>query len=325
MPCPTNAPINLSTSVVQQCSSKCNFEYNYGLASCIVTNKNTYLDISCYDGNNTVKSDMIGKSLTVSGVRLYAPSLNSYNGFKSDAELIVMHTGGGKTLYVCIPIISSEKAGLSAKWFSQIIPFLAGLKKNDNREIRVSNFTLNDVIPKAAFTIFENGTFDFGGCAQDNVLILFHKTVAINMKGKDYRDLTKLIGPASYALQSNPTNLQFNSKGTIAGPGGKSGSGAKGRSMTCSPINNPDGTPITNSKKSWIPDPPQPDEEKYTGLGVGYIILIIIAAILVIGGLGYFLYYAFNKSSWRSVKSSVSGVSNETKFAGDGDGPMEAV
>ena len=56
MPCPTNAPINLSTSVVQQCSSKCNFEYNYGLASCIVTNKNTYLDISCYDGNNTVKS-----------------------------------------------------------------------------------------------------------------------------------------------------------------------------------------------------------------------------------------------------------------------------
>ena len=76
---------------------------------------------------------MIGKSLTVSGVRLYAPSLNSYNGFKSDAELIVMHTGGGKTLYVCIPIISSEKAGLSAKWFSQIIPFLAGLKKNDNR------------------------------------------------------------------------------------------------------------------------------------------------------------------------------------------------
>lgn len=316
MPCPTNAPINLSTSVVQQCSSKCNFEYNYGLSSCVVTNKNTYLDISSYDGNNTVKSDMIGKSLTVSGVRLYAPSLNSYNGFKSDAELIITHTGGGKTLYVCIPIISSEKAGLSAKWFSQIIPFLAGLKKNDNREIRVSNFTLNDVIPKAPFTIFENGTFDFGGCAQDNVLILFHKNVAINMKGKDYRDLTKIIGPTSYALQSNPTNLQFNSKGTMSGPGGKSG-GSAGRSMTCSPINNPDGTPITNSKKSWIPDPDK-DSGKITsvGLGVGYWILIVLSAILVIGGLGYFFYYAFNKGFWRSATSAASGGASSKVSSG---------
>ena len=249
MPCPTNAPINLSTSgITQQCSSKCNLEYNYGLSSCSVTNKDTYLDIFSYDGNNIINSDMIGQSLTVTGVRLYAPSLNSYNGYKSDAELIITHSGGGKTLYICIPVIYNEKVGLSAKWFSQIIPFLVGLEKDDSNTINVSNFTLNDVIPKAPFTIYENGTFDFGGCAEDNVIILFHKNVAINMKTSDYRALTKIIVPASYApTQTPPKNLQINNAGTISGPGKKSG-GARGKSMTCTPINNPDGTSITGSK-----------------------------------------------------------------------------
>jgi len=315
MPCPTNAPINLSTGITQKCSSKCNFEYNYGLSSCIATNKNTYLDISSYDGNNTINSDMVGKSLTVTGVRLYAPSLNSYNGFKSDAELIIMHTGGGKTLYVCIPIISSEKEGLSAKWFSQVIPFLAGLKKNDSNEIRVSNFTLNDVIPKAPFTIYENGTFDFGGCAEDNIIILFHKNVAINMKSKDYKALTKVIGPASYVPHQNPPkNLQYNSVGTISGPGKKSG-GSQSRSMTCTPINNLGGTSITGSKKSWVPG--GTDGEKAFVLANGYYgtntylvwILITIAAMIVVGLLGYLLYYAFSKkkhqvTSETSMKSS---------------------
>lgn len=301
MTCPTNAPINLSTSITQQCSSKCNLEYNYGLASCSVTNKNTYLDISCYDGNNTVNSDMMGKSLTVSGVRLYAPSLNSYNGFKSDAELIITHTGNGKTLYVCIPVITSSKEGLSAKWFSRFIPFLASLEKDKSSAINVSNFTLNDVIPQAAFTIYENGTFDFGGCAQDNIIILFHKNVAITMKSKEYSALTKLIVPASYSSTS-AKNLQFNSKGTIAGPGKRSGGGA-GKSMTCTPINNTDGTSITGSKESWIPDKDTDkgkDQIRMWWYLYGYWGLIILAAILVVGGLGWLCRYAFNRSTFSS-------------------------
>ena len=313
MPCPTNAPINLSTSITQQCSSKCNLEYNYGLSSCSVTNKNTYLDILAYDGNNTVNSDMIGQSLTVTGSRLYAPSLNSYNGFKADAELIITHTGGGKTLYICIPVVTSEKEGLSAKWFSQVIPFLVGLKKNDSNSINVSNFTLNDVIPKAAFTIYENGTFDFGGCAEDNIIILFHKNVAINIKSKDYRDLTKIIVPSSYAPNQNPPkNLQINSVGTTSGPGKKSG-GAQGRPMTCTPINNADGTSITGSKKSWVPDnstDASTEKGKAFVLGYGYWILITIAAMIVVGLLGYLLHYVFSKKNNSSVSQSPSSPTN---------------
>jgi carbonic anhydrase len=304
----SNAPINLPKIITQQCSSKCNLEYNYGLSSCSVTNKKTYLDISSYDGTNNVNSDMIGQSLEVTGVRLYAPSLNSYNGFKADAELIITHTGNGQTLYICIPVVSSEKDGLSAKWFNQVIPFLSGLEENGIRIINVNNFTLNDVIPKSSFTIYENATFDFGGCAEDNKIILFHKNVAINMKTGNYDMLTKLISSSSYAINdSNLENLQINIIGTTLGPGKKSG-GSGGKSMTCTPINNSDGTSITGSKNSLVP----PVSNDTSVLDNGYYgsntllvwVLIIFAAMIVVGLLGWLLHYVFSKNNQSPTTSS---------------------
>ena len=307
MPCPTNAPINLPTAVNQPCSSKCNFEYNYGLARCSVTNKSTYLDIQCFDGNNTVKCEMIGGSLIVTSVRLYAPSLNTYDGFHADAELIITHNANGKSLYVCIPIIASEKQGLSAKWFSKVVPF-APTKKGSGVQINENNFTLNDVIPQAAFTIFENGTFDWN-CAQDNILILFGKDVAINMKNRDYRTLTSLISKASYSM-GTPQYLTFNKVGTTAGPGKKSG-GGKGKTMTCKPITYPDGTPITGNagaRLNWT----KTSSTKMPGggsidMGVLKWVLIVIAAIIVVGGLGYLLYYVFTKGALQKLFGSGQG------------------
>ena len=292
MSCPTNAPINLPSAVNQPCSSKCNFEYNYGLARCSVTNQTTYLDIQCFDGNNTIKSDMISGSLLVTGVRLYAPSLNSYDGFQADAELIITHSGGGRTLYVCIPIVSSEKVGPSAKWFSQVIPF-APTKKGSGATVgvNVNNFTLNDVIPQAAFTIYENGTFSWN-CAQDNVIILFNKNVAVNMKSRDYSTLSSLIKKASFS-KGTPKYLTFNSKGTSAGPGKKKG---KGKTMTCKPVTYPDGTPITDSAASrldWVTG----TSAKTPKVNLGWIIYLIIflAAVVVVGLLGWGFYYAFRR------------------------------
>ena len=305
MPCPTNAPINLPSAVNQPCSSKCNFEYNYGLSRCSVTNQTTYLDIQCFDGNNTIKSDMISGSLLVTGVRLYAPSLNTYDGFNADAELIITHSGGGRTLYVCIPVVSSEKAGASAKWFSQFIQF-APTKKGSGATVgvNVNNFTLNDVIPQAAFTIYENGTFSWN-CAKDNVIILFNKNVAVNMKLRDYSALTNRITKASFS-KGTPKYLTFNSKGTSAGPGKKSG--GKGKTMTCKPVTYPDGTPITDSAASrldWITG--KGVKGPKVGFTFWFYFAIFIAAVVVVGLLGWGLSYAFRKPSAASGSGGATG------------------
>ena len=112
------APINISSGVREPCQKMCDLQYNYGHSSCTVTNKSTYLDISCYDGYNTIDFGITGSVNPVS-VRLYRPSLNSYDGFKADAELIITHTGGGRNLYICIPV-NSYHCPLCFKTFTKL-------------------------------------------------------------------------------------------------------------------------------------------------------------------------------------------------------------
>ena len=153
----TTAPINLTKGTYAPCTEKCKLSYKYGLSNCSVTNKNTYLDINCYSGLNQVKYG--GVDLTVTGVRLYLKSLNTYDGFEADAELIITHTAGaGKKVYICIPVVNNEKASDSAKWFSKVIPY-APTENNTGQEISVSNFTLDDVIPQSSFYSYDGGTF----------------------------------------------------------------------------------------------------------------------------------------------------------------------
>ena len=71
MPCKATAPINVPTAVNQECTAKCNLEYNFGLSSCSIITKEHYLDIMCFDGNNTIKSDMASGSLIVTKTHLY--------------------------------------------------------------------------------------------------------------------------------------------------------------------------------------------------------------------------------------------------------------
>ena len=63
MSCPTNAPINLPSAVNQPCSSKCNFEYNYRLSRCSVTNKTTYLVAGDNQGSKIKKAADIGVNI----------------------------------------------------------------------------------------------------------------------------------------------------------------------------------------------------------------------------------------------------------------------
>ena len=139
-------------------------------------------------------------------------------------------------------------------------------------------------------------------------LILFHKKVAINMKSREYRTLTSLISKASYSM-GTPQYLTFNKTGTTAGPGKKSG-GGKGKTMTCRPITYPDGTPITGSGKArlnWIKSPSSSLKGGNIDLGVLKRVLIVIAEIIVVGGLEYLVYYAFTRGALQRLVGGSGG------------------
>lgn len=304
----STAPINISSGITSPGGDQTNISYDYGLASCSVTNYTTYLDINCFDGLNKVEYDDIG-FLNVTGVRLYSPSLNSYDGFKADAELIITHSGQGKNCYICIPINNSQKEGSSANWFSQVIPY-SPTGKNSAIPINVTNFSLNSVIPHASYYVYDKGTFDWG-CNANDKMIIFHKNNAINMKNTDYKKLRQLIKPASYNINTTTEYITFNKKGTKEGPGVIAGNAA-GKGMTCTPIVDQDGNSLEENEKqySWTGSPPDDSTAKHAYNQTRYrylwIILAVIGGILLITSLGYAFNYAFSKktSSGSSLTNS---------------------
>jgi len=282
----TTAPINLPTGVNEEGSENTDFTYNYGASSCSVTNKTTYLDISCFDGINKIESGLTG-DLYVSDVRLYKPSLNSYNGTKADAELIITHAGGGKNLYLCIPITSTFVSGGTVEWFRQIIPFSPS-KAESSKSINVSNFTLNSIIPKASFVVYDGGTFDWG-CSKQDVMMLFALKDGVSMSQKDLRTLGNIIKPASYNVSGVPDYLKFNKRGTISGPGKKAGS-QPSDTLTCIPITDEDGKNIENPDEStWVNKSKNIGNklskklEKYWQIVLGVILGIVVLGLIIFG------------------------------------------
>ena len=238
-----------------------------------------------------------GVNLTVSSVRLYLNSLNTYDGFHADAELIIQHSaGGGKSIYICIPVVNSEKASSSAKWFSKVIPF-APTAKNTGQAISVNNFTLDDVIPESSFYAYDGGTFSWG-CNSGDQMVIFHKDQAVNMKNREFRTLSSLITRSSFNTQTpKKDQMSFNAKGTSGGPG-SSGGGADGKTLTCTPIQDGDGNPLGQSLfDSLIPSTKgsgNVDQGQYL-LKVlpylGIIIGVIIGMVLMGFGFRYLFKY----------------------------------
>jgi len=283
----TTAPINLvKGGKYQDCTEKCKLIYKYGLSNCTVENKGTYLDIECASAPNVINYG--GTDLTVSSVRLYLKSLNTYDGFNADGELIITHTAGGKNVYICIPIVNNEKSGTSSKWFSKIIPF-SPTKKDTSIPINVNNFTLNDVIPESAFYVYDGGTFSWG-CNKKDEMIIFHKDQAINMKNREFKTLASLIKSESMVKNTPKADeMNINKKGTSNGPG--ESPDAEGKSLTCVPVEEGEGNSlfdmIVPSTKGLG------SVDKSTGLYYLMVylwpILGVIAGIIIIVILGYIL------------------------------------
>jgi len=281
----TTAPINLvKGGKYQDCTEKCKLIYKYGLSNCVITNKGTYLDIECASAPNVINYG--GTNLTVSSVRLYLKSLNTYDGFNADGELIITHTaGGGKNVYICIPIVNNEKSGTSSKWFSKIIPF-SPTKKDTSIPINVNNFTLNDVIPESAFYIYDGGTFSWG-CNSSDEMIIFHKDQAINMKNREFKTLASLIKSESMVkITPKADEMNFNKKGTSNGPG--ESPDAQGKSLTCTPVEDGESkslydtiVPSTKGVASLDTSTGMDFFQKYKDIIIGIIVGLII--IVVIG------------------------------------------
>lgn len=254
-PCQTaTSPINISKSA-KDCTSICNYQYSYGLSDCQLTNKGDYLSIITSQSGNSVSFNNTIYSLT--GCRLYRPSLHTYNGSHAEAELILVHGGsGGKNLLVCIPVVSGKGSSQSATFFNAFVP-LAPQTEGGKASVNVNNWTLNTVIPKAGYYFYQ-ATAPFPPCTGSFNFVVFDKSSPAYIAAADLPHLEAAVKAQTYVVKPTiPTGLFYNRGGTING-------GAPGISGSSSGNSGSDSEIYIDCRPVGQEDDDDEDESVYT-------------------------------------------------------------
>lgn len=168
----SNSPIDITDKNSGSCSLKCKYMFKYNDSSTTITNKGNYLLLS-YDKPNT--DPVVYNSLPyyVDEVRIYTPSLHSYNGVKANGEMIIVHINDyNQKLLVCIPIVLSSQSQV------QLDNILINANKFANtigkNTFITKSINLNNLIPSNKMYVYK-GTLPFSPCNGENNIIVFNK------------------------------------------------------------------------------------------------------------------------------------------------------
>lgn len=207
------SPINVSSSLQKlTCYEKCFLNVNYGISTCTATNAGDHITLS-YDKDSSTSVQYNQINYQVQDVRIYAPSLNEYNGEKYPAEIFIHHISTtGNNLLMCIPV-KSGGASASAKLLHGIIPYVPS-DVNAATTINVSDYTLNHFIPRGPYYT-AMGTTPYDGQVGGYQLLFFDDSHAISIGDDDLALLSKIITPAETTAVSSPSSSQvaYNKKG----------------------------------------------------------------------------------------------------------------
>ena len=221
MSCPNaTAPIDISISkITNHCSLKCSYRFKYSDSSCNATNRGDYISIS-YDKSSSPPVIYNAIGYDVQEIRLYTPSLHSYNDTKTDGELIVVHTSntGLKPLLVCVPIKSNNTSSDSALFFKTLIDTVASNApaEGDNTTVNVTNFNLEILVPKKPFYSY-SATEPYNPCSENVDYIVFSPVEAsLDIMPDTLTTLQAIITSNPYSIKTGP-KLFYNEKGPSMG------------------------------------------------------------------------------------------------------------
>ena len=217
----SKAPINIPKESKDLCVEKCSLKFDYGKSTLTMKNNGDYLSLG-YDASTTnVKFN--ANKMEIHEVRIYTPSLHTYDGVRAEAEMIIVHSGFGKNLLVCIPMKSSDGSGSGASTFSQIISESANKIPNSGDATTVSGMTwsLNDFVPnkRPLFSYTSNlpyepctGVYDYVVFSLNDYYIPISSEVVELLQGKGKKK--GLIRKQQYDIKSGP-RVFFNVEGAV--------------------------------------------------------------------------------------------------------------
>ena len=215
----SKAPINIPRESSDLCVEKCSLKFNYGKSSFSIKNGGDYLSLG-YDASTTnVKYN--ANKMEVHEIRIYTPSLHTYDGVRAEAEMIIVHSGFGKNLLVCIPMKSSDGSGSGASTFSQMLSEASSRISNtgDATTINALTWSLNDFVPnkKPLWSYTSNlpynpctGVYDYIVFSLNDYYVPISAKMVGLLQGKNNKK--GLITKQQYEIKSGP-RIFYNKNG----------------------------------------------------------------------------------------------------------------
>lgn len=243
------SPINIVTQNTDaECTSKCQYSFNYPRTGIWVTKKETYINFKPTKIANIGEAIYKEKDYIVKNMRLYKPSLHTYGGEKMDAELIIKHSnisGIGIDLMVCIPI---SKNGQFNSTLDDLIKNIGDYAPGNNSQVGLNreNFTLNDLVPYKPYYSYK-GTLPYTPCTGNYHYVVFGKQDALGISVNTYNTLNNLIVDNDINIsKSNEIKVFYNKNG----PSKNKGEQGDDIYIECKPTGVSDNEVLVNMKET---------------------------------------------------------------------------
>lgn len=213
----SNAPDINNKNIAGKCDLKCKYIFQYNTSACVATNKGDYISLS-YDNTSNPPVIYNDNGYNVKEVRLYSPSIHTYNGEKVDAELIVVHSSitGLNPLLVCLPVKVNDVDLIDASILSAIIKTIANNapNKDETTNVNIQTYNLNNFIPYKPYFSY-TGNLIYQPCDSEINYILFSPNEKyINISSNALEILQTVTTRHKYVVSKNPSKLYFNETGS---------------------------------------------------------------------------------------------------------------
>jgi carbonic anhydrase len=235
MSCPNaTSPIDINNSSISgKCDLKCDYSFKYQNSSCIATNRGDYISLS-YDNNSNPPVIYNSNTYDVKEIRIYTPSLHTYNNTRTDGEMIIVHNSnsGAKPLLVCIPIQNNNSTSISAQLLKTIITTVSksAPTNGDSTTVSTKVFNLSSLVPKKPFYSY-SATEPYQPCSTNVDFIVYNlNDSALDINSDTLQILQQVISKNVYDIKKGP-QLFFNEKGPS-----RYGSGNDDIYIDCQPV-----------------------------------------------------------------------------------------
>ena len=282
------ATMNISRDNIKgKCDLKCSYNFKYAESTTTAKNNGEMLSLT-YDNSSATQVLYNNKKYTVTSIYITSPSIHTFNGSTTDAEICIEHTpiNGGPQFSVGIPIKSSSDANAASSLLTEIIAAASTSvpTKGNSSSLNVDGFSLDKIVPNKPF-------FSYTSSTDNTQWIVYGIVDAIPLNSSTLATLGQIITP--FPLTMSGDALFYNSTGP------NSVSIGEGIYIKCNPTGSSDEEVSIDYAKNQT-------SSGLNDLFSGSVISIILQSIVLIIIIVIFFYLI--KFIYGKIRGGVAGV-----------------